>query len=72
MIELITQNITCVRLFPSPNVTAYAYGKSKAEGVEFQFRFRMPGYYDEIKVERISVLNPSDTDTTINVNLKTG
>ena len=42
----------------------------QAEGAEFQFKFRMPGYYDEIKVERISFKTVNDTDSTITMSLK--
>ena len=42
----------------------------QADGAEFQFKFKMPGYYDEIKLERIPFQTSSDTDTTINMTLK--
>ena len=41
-----------------------------AEGAEFQFKFRIPGYFDEIKIERIPFQTATDTDTIINMNLK--
>jgi hypothetical protein len=42
----------------------------QADGAEFQFKFRMQGYFDEIRIERIPFQSGSDTDATINMSLK--
>jgi len=67
-IDFITKGISCTEV--SPGVPAIAYGKIKMEGAEFQFKFKMPGYYDEMQVIRIPVLNLNDSDIVMQVSLK--
>ena len=70
--------VTVTKLDPAAFAVTYGGKYSKksseltllAEGAEFQFKFRMPGYFDEIKLERIPFQTGNDTDTTININLK--
>ena len=70
--------VTVTKLDPAAFAVTYGgkYNKKSseltllAEGAEFQFKFRMPGYFDEIKLERIPFQTGNDTDTTININLK--
>ena len=51
--------------FPGPITT----GKNIAEGAEFQFKFRLQGYYDEMVVERVNLLTTESSDKMISVNL---
>jgi hypothetical protein len=45
-------------------------GKSgKVEQIEFQFKFRLHGFYDEIKIERLPLNSAGDTDITTLINL---
>ena len=51
------------------NTVGITYGQERVEGAEFQFKFRLPGYDDEIIIERIPLLSP-DTDRIIKVTMK--
>jgi len=64
----ITKEVVCTNI--TPGATGVIYGKTKAEGAEFQFKFKMLGYYDEMQVIRIPILNPIDSDIVMQVNLK--
>ena len=64
----ITKEVVCTNI--TPGASGVTYGKTKVEGAEFQFKFRMSGYYDEMQIVRIPVLNSSDSDIVIQVNLK--
>ena len=69
---------TLVKLEPAGFAVTYGgkYDKKpenlalNADGAEFQFKFRMSGHYDEIKIERIPFKTTNDTDGAITVNLK--
>lgn len=64
----VTKEASCTTI--TSKAIGITYGKNKAEGAEFQFKFKMPGYYDEMQSIRISILNPSDSDIVMQVNLK--
>ncbi len=66
-LEIDMYGVKCTNVLS--NVNGLAYGKTMNEGVEYEFKFRLPGFYDEIKVERISLSSTSDTDLTLNINL---
>lgn len=51
------------------NTVGLSYGKESVEGAEFQFKFRLAGYYDEMMISRIP-LTAWDSDSTINAVLK--
>lgn len=65
-VEKLSQDVTCTNIVTSPNTIGVMYGKTKVEGVEFQFKFRAAGYRDEIKIERIPVISLSDSDVAMN------
>jgi hypothetical protein len=48
----------------------FVYGGKKPEGVEYQFKFRMAGFYDELKVMRFPLLSSVGTDVSIIVKLE--
>jgi hypothetical protein len=66
-VEVDMYGVNCTNVQTNANGTAY--GKTKNEGVEYQFKFRLAGYYDEIKIERISFSSTNDSDLTLNINL---
>jgi len=66
----LSEDVTCTDIVTSPNTIGVMYGKTKVEGVEFQFKLRADGYRDEIKIERIPVINLSDSDVTMNIALQ--
>ena len=55
----------------TPNATGLALtGKTgKVEQVEFQFKYKLQGFYDEIKIERLPLNTISDTDAVTSINL---
>jgi hypothetical protein len=46
--------------------------KEEKEQIEFQFKFRLQGFYDDIKLEKILLNTASDTDTVISITLIKG
>jgi len=66
----LSEDVTCTNIVTSPNALGVMYGKTKVEGVEFQFKLRADGYQDEIKIERIPVIALSDSDVTMNIVLQ--
>jgi hypothetical protein len=59
--------ISCLEYIP--NIMGLAYGKIRVEGIEFQFKFKLKGFYDEIHVQRLPILIPNESDVTINLSL---
>jgi len=66
----LSEDVTCTDIVTSPNAIGVMYGKTKVEGVEFQFKLRAAGYQDEIKIERIPVVSLNDSDMTMNIVLQ--
>ena len=48
----------------------FVYGGKKPEGVEYQFKFRMAGFYDELKVMRFPLSSSVGADVFVNVKLE--
>jgi len=67
-VNAITKEVICTNI--TPGAVGVTYGKTKAEGAEFQFKFKMLGYFDDMQIIRIPILNSNDSDIVIQVNLK--
>jgi len=67
-----TDSITKVSIAKNfvSNAQGFIYGSKAPEGVEFQFKFKMAGYYDELKVLRIPLLSASETELPVAVKLQ--
>jgi len=59
----------CTGLTPSVAGLTLMGKSGKVEQIEFQFKFRLHGFYDEIKIERLPLNSAGDTDTMTLINL---
>jgi hypothetical protein len=63
-------SVNCTGITPNAAGLTLVGKSGKVEQIEFQFKFRLHGFYDEIKIERLPLNSASDTDgfTSINLN----
>jgi hypothetical protein len=63
-------HLNCTGLFPNvAGLTLANKSGSKIEQVEFQFKFKLQGYYDEMKIERLPINSVDNTDTICSATL---
>jgi len=63
-------SVNCTGITPSVAGLTLVGKSGKVEQIEFQFKFRLHGFYDDIKIERLPLNSASDTDgfTSISLN----
>ena len=68
-IEIEGPLISCPSIAPNAQGITLTGKSGKVEQLEFQFKFKLQGFYDELKIERLPINTATDTDVVINMNM---
>jgi hypothetical protein len=61
--------VNCTGINPNAAGLTLVGKTGKTEQIEFQFKYKLQGFYDEIKIERLLLNTSSDTDVTLNMSM---
>lgn len=62
--------INCTSITPNAAGITLTGKGGKVDQIEFQFKYKLQGFYDDIKIERLPINTSVDTDIIINMSMK--